>query len=868
MALVGIILALCPLVRSVNITLPSERSGIKLFHGIGALSAGASSRLLKDYDQPTRDILLDILFKPDYAASLHILKIEIGGDTQSTDGTEPSFKHFKDDEPKCERGYEAWLAKEAKKRNPDIIIYGLSWGVPGWVGENEPPKSNGKHRTFCSKDNIEYQTAWVKCMNESQGIQIDYLGIWNEVSWCSEDYVVTLRESLDEAGYGHTRLVLPDGGVNMEDQFGLSFFDAYNQSEALRNVTYALGLHYPCHQPSEVLDLGLPLWASEDYSDSVDTSSVASRGWTAGGCWGKILNNNFIRLNATSTIAWSLIWSVYDDLACNANGLTLANSPWSSNFTVDAPIWMSAHWTHFIKPGWYLLPASSGFLEFGGSFVAAVSLNTDGSVKDFSLVVDVLQGDCKKCTHSSPNATQTKTFQFNQDILKPLQSLNVWRTTSNEMFYPQPKVSLDMNGTLKLTLLPDAMYTFTTVDAGSRAVIPQSSPAEPFPLPYTDTFDNYSNDTMARYWSDQGGSWSVETPHIGVGALKQWVVQPPLNNSWAGGSKPSNPTPLTILGSSSWTNYMSCISGKLDTKVLGNKDAFIMACVAVTSFSPWSGWPATSVCLQVNATGLWRLVGFQNMVPSTSNESRYDIFVSGSVTPSTTSDFMRLCLRVQCGIVDAYLNGKQVASGINTAEYGVSNGRVSIGTGWHQAIFDNFTVTPLASKDTDKIFICSQTGTQLRKGMNGYIGAQLKIGSKDVVAWQLARICVPSSIADRKHTLYLLQITNDENIRVLGSTNIQSDSNCTSADSDGFVWGTLATNISLPSGAQVIVASHELSTTDAWYGVGGIGLPSVAPNSAISAVLPVWSTNLSQFTIIQAANHIYGPVNMRLTDSY
>ena len=55
------------------------------------------------------------------------------GDVQSTDGTEPSHMHTRDD-LSCERGYEFWLAIEAKKRNPNVKLYGLSWGVPHWIG--------------------------------------------------------------------------------------------------------------------------------------------------------------------------------------------------------------------------------------------------------------------------------------------------------------------------------------------------------------------------------------------------------------------------------------------------------------------------------------------------------------------------------------------------------------------------------------------------------------------------------------------------------------------------------------------------------------------------------------------------------------
>lgn len=57
--------------------------------------------------------------------------MEIGGDTQSTEGTEASHMHNPDD-LNFARGYEAWLMTEAKKRNPNIKLYGLAWGYPGW----------------------------------------------------------------------------------------------------------------------------------------------------------------------------------------------------------------------------------------------------------------------------------------------------------------------------------------------------------------------------------------------------------------------------------------------------------------------------------------------------------------------------------------------------------------------------------------------------------------------------------------------------------------------------------------------------------------------------------------------------------------
>ena len=58
----------------------------------------------------------------------------MGGDTDATEGAEPSHMHAGFDDEDYNRGYEWWLMKEAKKRNPDIKLYGLPWGWPGFLG--------------------------------------------------------------------------------------------------------------------------------------------------------------------------------------------------------------------------------------------------------------------------------------------------------------------------------------------------------------------------------------------------------------------------------------------------------------------------------------------------------------------------------------------------------------------------------------------------------------------------------------------------------------------------------------------------------------------------------------------------------------
>ena len=104
----------------------------RVFEGVGAVSAGASTRLLPDYTEAQRSQVLDFLFKPKFGAGFQHLKVEIGGGENSTCGSEPSHAVTRAEiaDPKA-RGYEFWLMAEARKRNPEIMLEGLPWAFPG-----------------------------------------------------------------------------------------------------------------------------------------------------------------------------------------------------------------------------------------------------------------------------------------------------------------------------------------------------------------------------------------------------------------------------------------------------------------------------------------------------------------------------------------------------------------------------------------------------------------------------------------------------------------------------------------------------------------------------------------------------------------
>src|SRR5215470_12913264 len=79
------------------------------FDGIGIVNGGgATSALLKDYPEPQRSQILDLIFKPKFGASVSALLVEIPGDGNSTQGSMPSHMHTRDD-LNYSRGYTWWI---------------------------------------------------------------------------------------------------------------------------------------------------------------------------------------------------------------------------------------------------------------------------------------------------------------------------------------------------------------------------------------------------------------------------------------------------------------------------------------------------------------------------------------------------------------------------------------------------------------------------------------------------------------------------------------------------------------------------------------------------------------------------------------
>lgn len=437
---------------------------------------------------------------------------------------------------------------EAKKRNPDIKLYGLSWAFPQWVTCAPGTLSNcsAANDPYGYPDQLAtYITKWVTGAQNTYGLEIDYIGSWNERAY-NTTYLKTLRKHLDTAGATNTKIVAPDSGWSIAGDI-LADPD-------LAAAVWGIGAHYPgMSSSSQAEQTGKPLWASED--DSTYNNDVGAE------CWARIINRNFVNGNMTATINWNLIAAYMKGTNWYRAGLMNALNPWSGaygantrdgSFTAGPMIWASAHTTQFTKAGWtYMLQGSgngggSGVLSQGGTYVTLVDY-TPGSQGDFTIVIEKMSRNHSSCVRPGlPNYVtepETATFQLQGDFAKVTQ-LQLWYThwaywdgDQTVEFQKMAPVQV-VNGKFTLTITVDSMYTLSTVTTATKGSY--GTPPSPtlFPPAHTDDFEACPVSSEAAYFADQNGIFECmpsNEPGHGI-VMRQMVPLRPV--TWGGDIRP------------------------------------------------------------------------------------------------------------------------------------------------------------------------------------------------------------------------------------------------------------------------------------------------------------------------------------------
>ncbi|WP_329047734.1 ricin-type beta-trefoil lectin domain protein [Amycolatopsis sp. NBC_01488] len=619
-------------------------SGGRTFDGVGAISGGGgNSRLLIDYPEPERGQILDYLFKPGYGASVQILKIEIGGDTNSTSGAEPSVEHTRGT-VNCDVGYEFWLAEQAKARNPNIKLYGLAWGAPGWIGGGN----------FWSTDTLGYLTTWLGCAKQ-HNLAIDYLGGWNERGY-NVGWYENLRSTLNSSGYPAVKIVGADSDWTIANDV--------DSNPSFASAIGIIGTHYPCGYRSSQSNCGVPaaalssgkaLWASENGSDDYNGGAQAmARG----------LNRGYLDGKMTAYLNWPVIAAITPNLPYPTMGVALAAQPWSGHYAIGKNAWVMAQTSQFTAPGWQYLDGSSGYLggnRNNGSYVSLKSPNN----RDYSTVIETM------------DAGGPQTLAFTATGGLSTGAVHVWATNVNSGnaadYFLHTTDLTPSGGSFSLTVQPGYVYTLTTTTGQGKGTAAGPAPGA-LSLPYSDSFESDATGTEAKYLMDWQGSFEVAGCGGGRAGqcVRQMSAQAPI--TWDPLTDPH-----TLLGELGWSNYTVSSDAMLEKPGY----AEVIGRAGTQSYSGAAGLNAYH--LRVSDTGNWSIL-------NSNTNGNVATLAHGTVAALGTNRWHTLALTFSGSTITAAVDGATVGSA-NDSTWGA--GQVGYATSQGEtAQFDNLSVTP------------------------------------------------------------------------------------------------------------------------------------------------------------------------------
>jgi len=494
-------------------------AGGKRFDGVGAVSGGgATSVLLKDYPEPQRSQVIDLLFKPKFGASMSTFLVEVPGDGNSTQGTEPSHAHTRDD-ANFSRGYEWWLLREAKKANPEITLDACAWGCPGWVG-------NGN---FWSQDMADYYVKWIKGLKSTYNIDLDAIGCRNEKG-VNENFIKMLRASLNAAGLQK----VTTHGFDNWDKTKFDWVKDMTTDAALRNAVDVVSNHTMATAPTpaavraQLESMNKPIWNTEEhvYKDGFDCEISLVQAF----------NQNFLVSGVTKITNWYLVGSIYRiEPYPETPSAMMAPTPWSGNYTIRPNLWGYAHYGQFTKVGWQYLNGGCDKLADGGTFVTFKS-----PAGDYSVIAET----------KDAKAAQKVTFKVSGGLNAG--KLCVWRSNAQEQFIKQPDITPE-NGAFTISLEPKSIYSISTTTGQQKGSFADVPAAKPFPFPYYDNFDEYTDPKqwgyLPHYTADISGVFELADRPDKAGKCLRQVLDKKAQ-AWA-----PEWMPYTILGDEKWKDY-------------------------------------------------------------------------------------------------------------------------------------------------------------------------------------------------------------------------------------------------------------------------------------------------------------------------
>jgi galactosylceramidase len=652
LACCSILSLLLPVLADQTVEVKGDAGG-KRFDGIGAVSGGGgTSVLLKDYPEPQRSQVLDMLFKPKFGASMSALLVEVPGDG-STLRTEPSHSHFRGDE-NFFRGYEWWLMSEAKKRNPAIPLDAVAWGCPGWVGTNH----------FWSQDMCDYYVKWIEGLKSAHGLDLDAIGCRNE-SGVNEDFIKKFRATLNSNGLSAVKL----HGFDNWQRTKFDWVRDMATDPVLKAAVDVVGNHTMADNPTPadvkimLDDMGKPIWNTEEH--------VYKEGFDCEISLVQAFNKNFIESGVTKIVNWYLAASMYQmDAYTETPPAMIAREPWSGNYSAREVLWGYAHYGQFSEIGWQYLNGACGNLAGGGTFV---TLKSPGA--DYSIIAE----------SKGARAAQKVTFNTSGGLSRG--KLCVWRSNEREQFVKMdditPVIFESLRGaTFTITLDPNSIYSISTTTGQQKGSFDNVPASKPFPFPYYDEFEGYQSAKawgyLPHYLTDISGVFELaDRPDKTGHCLRQVLTEKAISfaNEWM---------PYTILGDKNWKDYEVSVDVFLDN----GGWAGVMGRVS----SAFSG----DVCnpkgyyLRLEADGTCALFA----ATQTRSAAAGTQLATGKANQATGSQWHNVKLRFSGTTITGFVDGAQVLSVSNDLCAGGLAGLVTGGehNARNTALFDNLIV--------------------------------------------------------------------------------------------------------------------------------------------------------------------------------
>ena len=593
---------------------PTSPSGGRPFAGLGAFAGGGGAKLLYDYDAATQEAVLRFLFAPNEGAALQVLQIEIGGDGFGGWGAEACAVKFADDDIDVTRGTQLWLAAQARRLNPNIVIYAVPYSWPRWLRQSSTASPFGPTRDEAINV-AQYVVDWLVTVKREWLLDVDLVGVWkNPARGFLADgdgqrmYVEQLAELLSDQ-----RPLLRTTILCADSDWSCATYANANRDTFLPLVA-AFGA-FGTSPNSDAAALGAmsadapQLWSTEFDSAGTAISSsaitLASR-----------INNASVFGGLSGLIATPLASGAYYLTPRYNEGLVQVSTPWSGHWYATAFTWAIAHTSRFVPVGWRVAPPNTGLaddmagrLVNGGTYVFAWSPTTP----DFTIVIAkaaaATQGDgllAETATFTLPSSLMAwATFQLTVVTSEFKFETGDQGGPGNQSYFERSSLTVGADGRFSVTLWKHTQVTITTLsnaDAAKGSYALPPAPA-PFPSPWRTTF-SYMGEFAecqlggpARFFMDIAGAFEcvLDADFGALGpqrVLRQAAFEAPISR-WGPDTRPH-----TIVGDAQWTDVDLSVTFLLPW----SGDAALVG-VRVTS---WNS--SQNEATMLNLPGVWVLV--------------------------------------------------------------------------------------------------------------------------------------------------------------------------------------------------------------------------------------------------------------------